>query len=192
MAANYIKQEMFKKTIAKLNRACNSGYFYEAIMLDYNLVEDRLNEFLMSVGVVNASKDGLIVTKKARNSIRKLLSLPDTAQFGIGKISIKLTILQKLVDFDKGDIFLEDLHSILIKKVGAENINSLIQKIENWKNERNVFVHGLMSRVPDECDETVKELAFNGKLLFRELDKYCRRIEKCGIRKKYRIQPYNN
>ena len=67
----------------------------------------------------------------------------------------------------------------------------MIKSIEGWKDKRNGFVHGLLNRVPAECDDTIRELASEGKPLFRELDKYCRRIEKCGIRSKYRIQPYS-
>ena len=146
-------------------------------MLDYALIEDRLNEFLKNLGIANETDCGLTVTKRTKNEIRELLHLNEKSHFGINKISVKLDIIRNLVEYDGNSDYLADSHSILIKKIDKESLCSLIKSIEGWKDKRNGFVHGLLNRVPAECDDTIRELASEGKPLFRELDKYCRRIE---------------
>ena len=185
---NKLKQSMYADTVKKLNKAILNGYSYEAIMLDYALLEDRLNTLLVTIGMADPGKDGLVVTRRTRKSLRGLLALSEKARFGINKISVKLDIVEKLTQYSGDDVYLSEVHRNIKDNIGATELADLTERIRKWTKERNIYVHGLMNRVPLECEADAAELAAKGKALFREMDKYDRRIEKCKIRLKYRIQ----
>ena len=83
---NYSKQSMYSDTIQKLNKAIKDEFFYESIMLEYALIEDRLNTMLEHLGIINGGEKGLVITKCTKKSLHMLLNISATARFGINKI----------------------------------------------------------------------------------------------------------
>ena len=185
---NYMKRTMYANVISKRNKAYNSGFYYEAVMLDYAVVEDRLNTFLWNLGIVKVDENGPTVTRRTKKPMRELLGLSDNSKFMIKNMDTKLCVIKAILSYNGEDELLLDMKHCLINRVGADTILELIERIAKWKEKRNQIVHGLMNRVPRECDEAVIQIVAEGKKIFRELDNYCGRIEKCAIRAKYRIQ----
>lgn len=189
---NYGKHMQYTQTLSKLNKALKQGFFYEAIMLDYALIEDRLTELLWYLGFVNKGNSDPVVSKKSRKSVRKLLHLSDNSRFGINKISVKISILNSLCKDDAfDDAYLNDVSYYIKTRIGKDEIENLLNNLIMWKNKRNGYVHGLMDKVPSDVEPELETIAKTGKELFRIVDSYCKKAEKCGIRKKYRINPIN-
>ena len=190
--SNRIKHDQYTKTLSKLNRALNQGFYYEAIMLDYSLIEDRMTQLLWNLGFVNKGNPDPVVAKKSRKPVRKLLNLSDNSRFGINKISVKISILESLCKSDEfEDPFLNDVSAFINKKIGKDIIIEFKNELTDWKETRNGYVHGLMDKVPSDVEPELEKIAKTGKLLFRTVDNYCKKTENCGIRKKHRINPIN-
>lgn len=189
MKLNYEKRDMYAYTIGRLNKAVKNGYCYDAIMLDYAVIEDRITEILYDCGILNRTQSGLKVTNKAKKPLRALLAKKENASFGINNIQTRIEILKRLTtnNIEFSDHF-SYLHSYILLKLDAEEFLALLHSVEEWKDSRNGFVHGLMEKVPYGIDENAMELTNTGYKLFRELDNVSRKIEKCNARKKYRIQ----
>ena len=186
---NYVKQQRYAETLDKLNRAVRNDFYYEAIMLDYALIEDRLYEMLYYLGILSRNTASSSVSKRIRKDLRSLLNLKPAGHFCISKMQVRLDILKEISKYHGDSLYFQDLQNTIAKRIGVEGLCTYVQNLEDWKNARNILVHDLMNQVTLETEKTA-ELAVNGKALFRELDKYCRRIENCDIRKKYKIQPY--
>jgi hypothetical protein len=189
---NQIKYVQYTQTLSKLNKALKQEFYYEAIMLDYSLIEDRMTELLLNLGFVNKGNPDPVVAQKAKKSVRKLLGLSDNSKFGINKISVKIDILTRLCEKDVfEDAFLNDVSEYIENKIGKEDILDFVCRLTKWKDIRNGYVHGLMDKVPSEIEPELKSVAEKGKELFRKVDSYCKKTEKRVIRKKYRINPIN-
>ena len=180
---------MYSYTIGRLQRAVKNGYCYDAIMLEYAMIEDRITEILYDCGIVNRTQSGLKVTNRSRKPLRKLLTIKENGAFGINNIQTRIDILKRLTsdDIDFSDHF-SFLQSYIRMKMDEEEFLALLSSVEEWKYQRNGFVHGLMEKVPYGIDEHAMRLADTGYKLFRKLDNVSRKIEKCSARKGFRIQ----
>ena len=186
---NYIKHDMYTDTISKLDRAIELGFYYEAIMLEYALIEDRLTEMLDFLGIVNRKEKSLSVTAKMRKPLRTLLGLNSTARIGIQNINTKLNVLSLLANRTEDTEELIAYSAVYLqKKVEREKFTSTLECVRKWKDDRNTYVHGLMDKVPYDLEPQLDDLVRSGKKLFRELDSYAKKLKKCDVRKKYKIQ----
>lgn len=54
---NYEKQQTYAENKAKYNRAMKYGFYYETLLIDYAMMEDRLRSFIYHIGGLKTRKD---------------------------------------------------------------------------------------------------------------------------------------
>lgn len=129
---NYEKQEIYRNMKANLLKAKKAGFDYEAIFIEYAIVEDRCSSLLRHAGINLLKKNGheLSITEK----MNKLKGNPKFCEPFVRK---RLPL-------------------------------AFLERIENWKEERNKLIHAL-ARIPYDNEE-IKAIAEEGNEIVRLLD----------------------
>ena len=65
---NMSKQESYKMMFVNLKKAMKYGYYYEAIFIEYAIIEDRLTSVLKSAGVKHINNTGRDISIKTKIS----------------------------------------------------------------------------------------------------------------------------
>ncbi|MBR1592301.1 MAG: hypothetical protein IJ666_04745 [Ruminococcus sp.] len=47
---NYLKYELYKQNKAKLSKAMNNEFYFEALLIEYAIIEDRIDSLFRTVG----------------------------------------------------------------------------------------------------------------------------------------------
>ena len=178
---------------AYLNRkyglAIRQGFYFEGIMISYNLVEDRLIALLHYAGVLSRDSDKLYVTKRTKQSIRKLLGKTEKQKIIIYNIETKLNILEAFIKSDYWDEYVLTVRELLAKTHCTDELCLLIDKCRKWKEVRNKYVHGLANKSPESVEKMAETIADEGKQIARRLDNCVGRFSnKNNIRKIFKIQ----
>ena len=63
--SNLEKESTYRKNMIRYNQAIRSGFYYEAIMIDYAMIEDRLRSTLYHMGLL-ANRKATEIWKKNR------------------------------------------------------------------------------------------------------------------------------
>ena len=182
-----------RRSHAYLNRkydlAIKQGFYFEAIMISYNLVEDRLIAFLHYAGVVSRDSDELYVTKRTKESVRKLLKKTEKQKIIINNIEVKLGILEAIICSDYVDEYVLAVREQLTKSSCTEELYLLIDECRKWKDIRNKYVHGLANKSPESVERMAETIADEGKQIARRLDNCVGRFSNRNrIRKQFKIQ----
>ena len=180
---NYEKYEMYKATLAHHDKAIKQGFYLECIMLNYGLIEDRLNFLLYRLGLIRFNPNGIECTKKSIAHLRIMLGIKTGCQVKVKDMKVKIEILQKLIDNTiESPGILNDISIRMAQKIDAHEFIAMLNDLHTWRDQRNHFVHGLMNKSPSIYDEDLKTMAENGKKYFRYLDKVVRRFDRVDIR----------
>ena len=184
------KQRSHAYLNGKYKKAIANEFYFEAMMIAYNLVEDRLLAFLHYAGIVNRDADKLKISKRINPSIRSFLGKKENERINIKNISVKLELIKALAEaVDCTDEYISAVSAQMEKSVGRNQICEFTQRCTEWKDMRNKFVHGLANKNPDEVEEYAKTVAEEGYKLARELDNMVGRFSKNNtIRKRFHIQ----
>lgn len=72
--SGYEKQATYKAMTGKYNVAMKNGFYFEALMIDYAMLEDRLIAFLWACGVVNDVDNFSIGNRNNKLLLREIIT----------------------------------------------------------------------------------------------------------------------
>lgn len=207
------KQEVYTKEYQRLSRALKEGFYLEAIFISYAIVEDRFIAFLNHAGIVSRQKGKLAINREILPFIRKLLGKKESDAVRIKDISIKMEIVQKLIQLTEEEAALIDekvkktaeakrilylankgymtsLQKQVAYTVDVSIVLDMFEKMNPWRDERNQLIHALLNKKMKSSEEARKECAVKGKELSRRIDDALVKPFKKNnrIRKQFNIQ----
>lgn len=137
---NAEKYEAYKVMKVNLKKAMNAGFYYQAIFIEYAIMEDRTLSALKHAGVKYTDSKGWEL-----------------------KLAAKLNKMKSNSAFTNPDVR---------KRISLE----LIERLENWKRDRDRLIHAL-ARIRYDNDE-VREIAERGLELVNTLDNKVRSVNR--------------
>lgn len=142
MSKNITKYETYKAMHDSLNKAMKSEFYFEAIFIEYAIIEDRLRSVLTHANISFVNKNGK--EDKISRKIAKIYSRPEFASKQM-RNKIPLELLDSLNEWierrnalihNLANIRIEDMYQIAeIAISGKELVNSLsnsVKKANNW------------------------------------------------------------
>ena len=124
------KYENYKDQISKLNKAIDNKFYYEAIFIEYAIMEDRLQSVLTYLDAYNPKKQ-----KTMHQKLNQISSLIENNNATIGD-SISTDLITKIMDWKNERNNL--IHGLLSEKPSNEGIIecattgfNLVRKIDN-------------------------------------------------------------
>lgn len=185
---NAEKQQTYRRQIEKFNRAIRFEFYYEAIMIDYAMIEDRLRSILYHMGSL-ANRKATGIWKKNRpvllNIVAKYKREEENLTLGINALNGKIKVVRSIFcwadqtenDY-QGNRYLTALKS-QIERADVGLLLETLDQIKVWKDARNEIVHAMMNKNIDALEARLKSIAEEGMRIARALDSQ-ERILKSG------------
>ena len=185
---NYEKSQTYRKMLAKHSKAINNGFYFEAAMIEYAMIEDRLIAFLYHSGAINnRMAKPKIGSEKTRGLIQCMVDVcfeGKIKNLGITSISGKINIVYALLKcgcFD--DCLIDNNYTVALKSVYSARLNvqnfiMVLDDLREWCNCRNEVVHAMLNKNVVDLSEKAKLLANQGIAFARYIDNCVGAIKK--------------
>lgn len=169
---NMEKYETYKALMSRYNLAIKYKFYYEALMIDYALIEDRLRSWLYHIGVVPA-RDSIKVSAISKKEISPIVDEYRTEKekkgLGYGTISSKIKIIRALLKWTENSTFGYQESKYLsalkgqLEGTDIREMVDILDCIEEWKAYRNEIVHAMMNKNIESLELELEEYAIKGK-----------------------------
>ena len=194
---NYEKLLTYSKLLARYNTAMKYQFYFEAMMIDYAMLEDRLLSFLYHAGVIaKRSSDKVTKSKKVRpylNYLNKRYNGEDK-NLVVSKISGKINLIEAILDWVINEVgVIEDSIYLKTLKTQCESLDlgllkECLTEIKRWTNYRNEVIHAALNKNIDSLYAEIEQEAHNGMDLARIIDSQVRLLKKGNrIRRKLNL-----
>ena len=180
---NAEKHRTYRENIRRFNTAMQQEFYFEALLIDYAILEDRLSSVLYHIGALDSRMDRKICTK-VKNQLRSLVGRYEKGDFKltVTTISGKAQIVRAISRWAQetaGQSETDKYLSVLKEQfVAAEEFSSVLDDIDDWRNYRNEIIHGLMNKKMDTLNVDLPRRCLEGMQLARALDSRIRTIKK--------------
>ena len=172
--------------LSKFTRAIAQGFYCEALMIDYAMIEDRLRSMIYHMGFL-ADRGKTAVWKKARPYLMAIVSeykreneddVLGTTSLS-GKIKIVRSVCLWAVGTEGG--YQNNIHLTVLKSqlesIDLEEALCVLDEIDNWRVYRNEVVHAMMNKNILQLEESLSPYAEEGMKLARRLDAIVRAVK---------------
>lgn len=187
------KYETYRAEMARLKGALQQGFYFEAMLIEYALLEDRLRSFVYHAGLLQNRKASHLLPGK--NAVRKDFNriaqrvktwkLEDGKETGntsnferlsVNKISDKIFIVRTIVlwsseleSLPDESRYLQALHG-QCESLDAAALLETLDGIDTWRMYRNEVIHSLMNKRMESVQQKLSEQVEQGVQLARQLD----------------------
>ena len=195
---NTEKHFTYRVFLSKYNKAMKEGFYFEALLIDYALIEDRLRSYLYYLGLLKTRNSYKIDSDKAKRTLKPILEenkgKKENANFAYsmsGKIKIiRCTLLwAEQEGFNENDIYLKAIRAQYDKHVDVDGMLDVLQEIQDWCKYRNEVIHALLNKNAYSQNKSIKNQAEKGMQLARFLDNQVKYLKKGNrIRKSINLQ----
>ncbi len=187
------KYETYRAEMARLKVALQQGFYFEAMLIEYALLEDRLRSFVYHAGLLQNRKASHLLPGK--NAVRKDFNriaqrvktwkLEDGKEKGntsnferlsVNKISDKIFIVRTIVLWSCELESLPDESRYLqtlrgqCESLDAAALLETLDAIDTWRMYRNEVIHSLMNKRMESVQQKLSEQVEQGVQLARQLD----------------------
>ena len=193
------KKNTYQYNIRRYNKAMKEGFYFEALLIDYAMMEDRLRSFLYHMGLLNTRESHKADVKKVKKSLKSIIQKykrsGESDNFSIISISGKMKIIRCTLLWAEQELNSSDDSYLLVlrnqydKYIDTERFINTLNEIENWCAYRNEIIHALMNKNVESTYQDLAHQATEGMRLCRELDNQVGRLKTGNrIRKSMKLQ----
>ena len=186
VADNMDKRDAFATWLGQHKLAMTKGFFLEAVMIDYALLEERLLQMLWQMGFT----DGTWTTKEKEvtllpeqidflKNVVKLYKQTDAGEdngISIGQITNKAKLVRCVAEWVinveggyQDDPFLRDLKH-RCESLDIQYLLDTLEQIRQWSGYRNELTHALFNKNAETVKALLKDHAEAGLKYARTLD----------------------
>ena len=193
------KKETYRQQMGKYKRAMSNGFYFEAMLITYAMIEDRMRSFLYYIGAFRREDDPNLNVSITKPLLRNLYYGSEENAKGkkldINQISSKehmIRVTLEWVAVQEG--MPEEPYLAVLKKVyeGCLDIGGLLETLDDiamWRKYRNEVIHGLLNKNLDSLNEELQEKVELGMQYARFIDAQVKALKKNdSIRKTMRIK----
>ena len=185
------KSDTYKKLLDRHTEAVKSGFYLEAIVLEYAMIEDRFTEILRTLGIATLNEKGTeyVPVIGLGTDLFKLLNpnKTDKKEHGSFKtISSKFEVIKALAEEEKCPETLKLQRECVlaadkaagVKKDGTRSmaILPLIKELKNWNGLRDQYIHALYSKDYEQAMAILPDTSEQGMKLANEIHSFLGRV----------------
>ena len=184
------RREAYKISVERYNKAMREGFYYEALLIDYALVEDRLRSWLYHIGVI-ANRSDRKAYRATRPHIvdmvrqRKGLSADSEVRLSLMAMNGKKEIVEATLAWHEAraepsadNLYLTALWRLYDRALDCASARDALGRLSDWCKRRNEVVHGLLNKDLALLEPQLLPLCEEGIALFREMDGYVRQVSR--------------
>ena len=195
---NAEKQEAYRKQLGRYRRALNSEFYFEAMLIVYAMIEDRLRSFLYYIGALHKADDPKLNVKQTKAILRRLYFGSDEAALGqkmkLGLISTKEKLIRNTLTWTLEYEGIPEETYLAVLKSAYEGLDiggllATLDQIDDWRGYRNEIIHGLLNKNVTSVDAELKSKVETGMEYARFIDSQVKALKKKNvIRNKMKIK----
>lgn len=181
------KKETYKGLVGKYNHAIQEGFFIEALVIDYAILEDRFMSFFYYLGLLD-SRDSSVISEDKEQMVLTIVETykkkKESSSLDLQSIEVKIKIIRSVIlwasetdDSYKKNAFLTGLKT-QIESLDVDLLLDVLPKIKGWKNYRNEIVHSLMNKNIYSLQSGIEQKCKEGMSLARVLDSQVKILKK--------------
>lgn len=184
---NTDKHLTYRVFLSKYNKAIKEGFYFEALLIDYALIEDRLRSYLYYLGLLTTRNSFKIDCKKAKTKLKPIIEENKTKKENSnftytmsGKIKIiRCTLLWAEKEaLNENDSYLKTIREQYDKHIDVGGMLDVLQEIQSWCKYRNEVIHALLNKNANSQNEGIEYQAVRGMELARFLDNQVKCLKK--------------
>ena len=190
------KYDTYASMLLKHKTAMKYNFYFEALLIDYAMLEDRLTAFLWAAGALNDVDKFALGNKRNKTQLLWLY----TAYTGKDKlsslknISAKIDVILAMIDFAKKDYVGDDRYLTALHKglqeIDLDGLKTALTALHEWRGYRNEIIHGAMTKNVYSLNEKLEEKAAAGLAYARTIDNESKKLKRRKyIRKSVNMPP---
>ena len=193
---NKDRQATYTYQLGRFKRACRGGFYFEALMIDYTLLEDRLKSLLYYCGALS-NRNSLSVPKKTKNDLKSILIDYDGSdRFSLKTIRGKIQLINSILSWwehtdsvkDQYDEYQSSLKTLLLD-VDVGGIKETLIQMDDWLDYRNEVMHAAMNKNIEALYENLSIRVEEGMEYARFIDSQVKLMKKANtVRKVMKMQ----
>ena len=188
---NRDKQKTYAENMAKHKKAMAGEFFFEAILIDYAMLEDRLRSFLYYIALLKSRDshkvDNTAVIPKIKAIIAEYKGKDESNSIAITNISGKMKIVRcTLLWAANTSEATDDPYLTALKKqyegnIDIETVLKKLDDIANWCAYRNEVIHALLNKNIRSLMQELPQQAKLGMDLARFMDDQVKKLKKGNV-----------
>ena len=183
---NAEKQQTYRYLLGKYSHAMDQGFFCEALMIDYAMIEDRLHSMIYHMGfLADRGKTG--IWKKARPYLQTIVNDykkdNEVDKLGTSSLCNKIKIVRSVclwAAYTDGG-YRDNAHLTILKSrlesLDIADVLDVLDAVDRWRAYRNEVVHAMMNKNIVQLEDSFRPYAEEGMKLARRLDAFERTIK---------------
>ena len=182
------KQEAYREQLGKYRKAFNHEFYFEALLIVYAMLEDRLRSFLYYIGAFHNVDDPRLNVKQTKTVLRRLYFGSDENAEGkilnLNQISGKEKLIRATVLWVKEckempeELYLSVLKKEYEKNIDMDGLLNTLSSIDDWREYRNEIIHGLLNKNKDSVNKDIKDQVEAGMKCARFIDNQVKALKK--------------
>ena len=193
---NTERQLTYKQQLGRYSKAMKYGFYFEAMLITYSMLEDRLKSFLYHCGFFD-NRNTLSVSKKVKNDVKTILFEGEPSKWTtLNNISTKMQYTRLLLIWantvKNKDIKDNEYYCLLKSSLEGLDIGAFLKTLDDlnsWISYRNEVMHASMNKNIDSLYENLSEKVAEGMEIARFIDSQVKTLKTDGsIRKTLKMQ----
>ena len=179
---NTDKYNTYTSMITRHKEAVKHGFCFEALLIDYAILEDRLVAFLWAAGVMNDMDNFSFGNKNNKAQLRTLYNsyMKEDKIPRLQNIGTKINVILSLIDFSQKEYNGADRYLLALHKgmndLNLQKISENLTLLKDWLKYRNEVIHGAMTKDIYALYENIEEKAVQGLAYARVIDNEAKKL----------------
>lgn len=188
---NIEKAYTYRQMKGRYNKAMSEKFYFEAMMIDYAMIEDRLRSFIYHIGGMNNRTSLKLDNKYSKAFLICLynrLFNKKCSGLCLSNISTKYNLIRAVLNWVKTTDGTEGKYQQKLKfaceSLDIDDVLSCMDELEKWCKYRNEVIHGLMNKNIMSLNDNLADKAEEGMKIAVRIDSYVRVVKKGNIVRK--------
>lgn len=194
VADGFDKEVTYKTQFERYDKAVKNGFYFEAMLIVYAIMEDRLRAWLFYLGCLNTRQSAKFDNKKSKNELKFMFDGCEDNKFRfppINQISGKKKIIEATLTWaenryhnaDKSK-YLCAIRKVYTDKLDIKEVRVKFISMNKWCSYRNEIIHALMNKNTESLYSGLADRVSEGMVIARYLDNLVKKIKRSGVIRK--------
>jgi hypothetical protein len=163
------------------------GFYFEAMLITYAVLEDRMRSFLYHIGALRRANDKNLNVGKTKGFLRALYFQSENnanKRLDINQFSAKVKLIRATLAWAQQADFMTDepyptvLRSTYEQCLDMEQFLRILAEMEAWSGYRNEIIHGLLNKNYSSVNTQLREQVEAGMGYARFIDGQIKLLKK--------------
>ena len=165
--------------MSKYKKAVKSECYFEAMLITYAFLEDRLRSYLYYIGVFRTKDSKKFDNQKVKPYIKAMVEqYSENTKLSVLSISAKMNIVRSVQLWykegcrnDDNSLYLSELAECIDVCGDADEMLDTLNRISEWCEYRNEVVHAVLNKNLNSLYSELSDRVEDGMALGRIIDK---------------------